>query len=137
MLLLNTANFNLFKMGVQYQFFPILMVQMLFPQIQQAPGPGFQKGRKIPGSVQNMKPVRNCTGFIFCAFSTLVSFKSFRASDNFCRLLITFANSLDPDQDRHTVCPDLDLSHLTLIVFLKEYFENVDFEKNQQKTTEA
>ena len=31
-------------------------------------------------------------------------------------LLITFANSLDPDQDRQNVCPDLDLilNHLTL-----------------------
>ena len=29
------------------------------------------------------------------------------ASD-FCHLLIAIANSLDPDQDRHTVGPDLD-----------------------------
>ena len=29
------------------QVFPILMIQMLFPQIQQAPGPD-QKGKKIP-----------------------------------------------------------------------------------------
>ena len=42
MLQLYTANFNLFKMAVQYQFFPILMVQMLFPRIQQAPGPNFR-----------------------------------------------------------------------------------------------
>ena len=33
------------------------------------------------------------------------------------RLLITFVNSLDP-----------------LMVFLKEFFENIDFEKNQQMT---
>ena len=32
------------------------------------------------------------------------------ASSNFCHLLITFANSLDPDQDRR----DLDSNHLTL-----------------------
>ena len=31
MLQLYTAYFNLFKMVVQYQFFPILMVLMLFP----------------------------------------------------------------------------------------------------------
>ena len=35
-----------------------------------------------------------------------------------CCLLVTFANSLDPDQDRQNVGPDLD----TLIVFLKEFF---------------
>ena len=31
-----------------------------------------------------------------------------------CHLLITFANSLDPDQDRHYVGPDLDPNCLTL-----------------------
>ena len=31
----------------------------------------------------------------------------------FC-LLITCANSLEPDQDRHKVGPDLDPNHLTL-----------------------
>ena len=39
MLQLYTANFNLFKMVVHYQFFSILMVQMLFSQIQQASVP--------------------------------------------------------------------------------------------------
>ena len=31
-----------------------------------------------------------------------------------CRLLITFANSFDPDQDRQNVGPDLDPNPLTL-----------------------
>ena len=35
-------------------------------------------------------------------------------SGNCCHLLITFANSLDPDQDRQNVCPDLDPNCLTL-----------------------
>ena len=35
-------------------------------------------------------------------------------SGEFCRLLITFANGLDPDQDRQNVGPDLDPNHLTL-----------------------
>ena len=39
------------------------------------------------------------------------------ASGDVCHLLITFANSLDPDQDRQYVGPDLDPNHL--IVFLK------------------
>ena len=39
---------------------------------------------------------------------------------DFCRLLITFANSLDPDQARQNVGPDLDLNCLTVMVFLKE-----------------
>ena len=30
------------------------------------------------------------------------------ASGDFSRLLITFANSLDPDQDNHNFSPDLD-----------------------------
>ena len=41
-----------------------------------------------------------------------------------------FANSLDPDYDRLNVHPDLDPNCLTRIVFLKEYFEKVDFEKS-------
>ena len=41
-------------------------------------------------------------------------FNSVSASGNFCRLLITFANSLDPDQDRHYVGPDLDPNRLIL-----------------------
>ena len=39
---------------------------------------------------------------------------SFLASGDFCHLLITFANSLDSDQDRQKVGPDLDLNCLTL-----------------------
>ena len=58
-----------------------------------------------------------------------------------CCLLITFAISLkmDPDQDPHFVRPDLILNHLNLliIVFLKELFEKVNFEKSQQMTTKA
>ena len=37
----------------------------------------------------------------------------FLASDDFSRLLIFFANSLDPDQDRQKVGPDLDPNRLT------------------------
>ena len=63
---------------------------------------------------------------------------SFLASCNFCRLLITFANSLDPDKDRQNNGPDLDPKRFdTLIVFLKEFFEKVNFEKSQQTTTKA
>ena len=40
-------------------------------------------------------------------------FKSLSASDKFCHLLITFAISLDPDQARHFVGPDLDPNCLT------------------------
>ena len=32
---------------------------------------------------------------------------SFRANGDFCRLLITFANSLGPDQDRQNLAPSL------------------------------
>ena len=41
-----------------------------------------------------------------------LSFNSFLARGDFCHLLITFANSLDPDQDRLNVGPDLDLNCL-------------------------
>ena len=41
-------------------------------------------------------------------------FKSFPASCDICRLLITFANSLEPDQAQQNVGPDLDPNCLTL-----------------------
>ena len=58
-------------------------------------------------------------GFFFYSditiFSLIVHTKSncFLASGDFCHLLITFANSLDPDQDGHSVHPELDRNHLT------------------------
>ena len=39
-------------------------------------------------------------------------FNSLSARDDFCCLLITFANSLDPDQARQYVGPDLDPSKM-------------------------
>ena len=38
---------------------------------------------------------------------------SLHARSNFCCLLVTFANSLDPDQARQNVGPDLDPNCLT------------------------
>ena len=40
-------------------------------------------------------------------------FNSLPASVNFCHLLITYANILDPDQARQNVGPDLDPNCLT------------------------
>ena len=51
-------------------------------------------------------------------------------SVNCCLLLIALANSVDPDQARQNVGPDLDSNCLTLMVFRKEFFEKDDFEKN-------
>ena len=58
-------------------------------------------------------------------------FNSYLASADFCHLLITFANSLEPDQDWHYDPKWFD----TLIVFLKDCFEKVNFEKSLQVTT--
>ena len=46
-----------------------------------------------------------------------------------CRLLITFANSLDPNQAQRFVGPDLDPNCLTLMVFLKDIFEKKIFDE--------
>ena len=48
-----------------------------------------------------------------------------------------FANSLDPDQARQNVGPDLDANCLTLMVFLKDFFENVNFEEKENQQTTA
>ena len=58
----------------------------------------------------------------------------FHASGDFCCLLITVANSLDPDQDRQIVSPDLDPNRLKLSV---QFLEKVKFEKSQPMTTKA
>ena len=44
------------------------------------------------------------------------------SSDNLCK-------HLDPDQARQNVGPNLDPNCLTLMIFSKEYFAEVDFEK--------
>ena len=41
-------------------------------------------------------------------------FNSFFASGDFCHLLITFENGLDPDKDLQNVGPDLGPNRLTL-----------------------
>ena len=48
-------------------------------------------------------------------------------------------NSLDPDQFSQNAGPDMDPNCLKLIVFLKESFEKVNFEKkrSQQTTTKT
>ena len=57
---------------------------------------------------------------------------SYLASGYFCRLLIAFANSLEPDQDRQNVGPDLDPNGLTLlIVILKEFLKKLILKKKK------
>ena len=58
---------------------------------------------------------------------------SFLASDSFHRLLITFANSLDPDQDRQNVGLDLDPNCLTLKEFFSKKFILKKVSRSQQK----
>ena len=41
-------------------------------------------------------------------------YNSYLASGDFCPLLITFPNSLDPDQDHHNVGPNLNPNRLAL-----------------------
>ena len=47
-----------------------------------------------------------------------------------CRLLITLANSLDPDKARRSGSKLFDIP----MVFLKDFFQNVNLKKNQQTT---
>ena len=50
--------------------------------------------------------------------------EAFNSMPTECHLVITFANSLDPDQARHSVGPDLGSNCFnTLMVFLKEFFQ--------------
>ena len=65
--------------------------------------------------------ILNSTLFCIC-----ISINSFPTSGDFCCLLITLANSLDPDQARRNVGPDLDPNCL---VFLKDFFYKVNLKK--------
>ena len=47
---------------------------------------------------------------------------AFLASGDFCHLLITFANRLDPDQDGQDVSPGLDPNCLTPSDGIPEFF---------------
>ena len=70
-------------------------------------------------------------GLISYKKNFLLSLDSFHASGDFSCLLTTFANSLDPDQGRLSVGPDLEPNCLTLI----EYFEKWLILKSQQKAS--
>ena len=60
--------------------------------------------------------------------NSVVATNSFLASSNFCRQLITFTNSLDPDQNEQNVFQRSGSKLFdTLIVVLKEFFEKVNF----------
>ena len=60
---------------------------------------------------------------------SVIPINSFLANGDFCHW-ITFATSLYPDLALQNVGPELDSVRLTL----KEFFEKVNFEKNQQPT---
>ena len=63
-----------------------------------------------------LKPLHNdCSHIedVHLLFLSISMLESVNCCD-FCSLLITFANSLDPDQDRQNVGRDLDPNRLTL-----------------------
>ena len=63
-------------------------------------------------------------------------FNSFTASGHFCHLLITFANSLDTDQARQNVGPDLNPNCLTLWWYsLKIFSKKFKKKKKNPRTT--
>ena len=62
----------------------------------------------------NLQMTRVVIGSFGYPLTAIKTWLTLLASSDFCRLLITFANSLNPDQDKQNVGPDLDLNHLTL-----------------------
>ena len=61
---------------------------------------------------------------------------SFLARGDFSRLLITFAKSLDPDQDQQSIGPDQDPNRLIISVPEKLFLKKLTL-KSQQRTTKA
>ena len=71
-------------------------------------------------------------------WSPILTLNSFPTSGYFCHLLITFANSLDPDQARQNVGPDLDPNCLTLWWYSwKICFVNVTLKKKSTDDKKA
>ena len=62
---------------------------------------------------------------LFLIFNQMLSIQAFGRRDQ----LISSANSLDPDQDRHSLGTDLNQNCLTLIVTLKEFVEKLILKK--------
>ena len=62
--------------------------------------------------IQGRRPRKQVSHDLACYIVQRVN--SFLASDDLFRLLMIFVNSLDPDQDRQNVGPDLDPNRLTL-----------------------
>ena len=50
-------------------------------------------------------------------YTIVLDLNSFPARGELCRLLMIFANSLDPDQARQNVGPDLDPNRFKLLLF--------------------
>ena len=76
---------------------------------------------------------KNRIASLLCIFETTIVYSTY-----LWRLLITFANRLEPDQAWQNVGPDLDPNCLTLMVFLKGLFKKNGFLKksadNKKKT---
>ena len=64
---------------------------------------------------------------------------SFPASDNFCRLLVTFANSLDTEQNRQKVCPESESKKNhggPKIIYLKSLILKINGDRSMSKNTQ-
>ena len=71
-------------------------------------------------------------------FVTCFVFNSYPTSGDFCRLLITFANSLDQDQARQNSRPDLDPNCLTLWWYSWKIFcTKVNLKKKKKKNPQT
>ena len=81
---------------------------------------------------ENMK-YENLYQFVISTDSIIISLNSFTASGDFCHLLITFENSLDPDQN---VGPDLDPNCMTLWWYSwKTFLKNLILKNKNPQTT--
>ena len=74
----------------------------------------FQKGLGAQESTQEVTKVASLVKMAKSLPSVFSSLNCFAIRGNFCRLLISFASSLDPDQAPQNVRPDLDSNCLTL-----------------------
>ena len=103
------ANINASFSGLGVRVMPLRFLYILLHLLDGRPRVSWDLCADIPALIwqQHQNPA-------IISNKLLVNYMYVLASGNFCHLLITFAISLDPDQDLQPVGLDLDPNHLTL-----------------------
>ena len=100
----------MYKLSVAYRI--TFLDKTLY--FQEKTGTKSQEALFMYVTISRWTPRKRVAKSVLTRHHMMENLNSFLASRDLCHWLITFANSLDPDQDRQNVGPDLDSNRLTL-----------------------